>query len=158
MENVVKYLQNKNVIKRSKNTISGNLRTSDGILINRGRVYSTTNASTSSQSNSKTRKNLGGLSHSVDRKNPLEKNNLPCENLKIPNSSNILIQDFVVNLTPNNVENYSKEQNKRSFDNKLKTQKSNFVGSKNELSFSNLRKSQDFLLDKRMNSEGAKTQ
>jgi len=94
----------------------------------------------------------------VDRKNPLEKNNLPCENLKIPNSSNILIQDFVVNLTPNNVENYSKEQNKRSFDNKLKMQKSNFVGSKNELSFSNLRKSQDFLLDKRMNSEGAKTQ
>lgn len=94
VDQVVKYLnKRKNMPNHHGYVKSGKLITSDGVAITRGRVHSNTNASTSSQSRSKPRKNFPNFSSSLERRGFGSKERLSSENNR-PMTSTILVQNF----------------------------------------------------------------
>jgi hypothetical protein len=143
-DKAVKYLNYKRQLNNlTKYTNSGKLITSDGVMIDRGRMRSTTNASTSSQSTSKQRQRFQCFSSSVERRNVNGKERATSENKQYGNTSTILIQNFLININKNS---YKKEvefsDNEMSFDH-------TFTGTKNSnfkakgINKNNLRKSHD---------------
>ena len=110
IDQVVKYINQKNSMNNINNCINPwNLITSEGLPIQRGRMHSTTNASTSSHSTSKPRKRFHYLSNSIER-NPLKINQRSTsQNVNHNENSTILIQNFLVSINEASVQKGRKQ-------------------------------------------------
>lgn len=126
VDRVVKYLNNrKNLPFYGGLANSGKLITSNGVQINRGRMLSNTNASTSSQSGSRQRKKVKPFSNSIERNDQSKKEDESACLFDQKNGSKILIQNFLDNLNhrldQNNKESLTKREN--SVDSAIKVAK-----------------------------------
>lgn len=154
VDNVVKYLNDNKAVNQE--TLGSNrLKTSDGVPIHRGRINS--NASQYSQSSSKPRRRLFGLSSSVERPNELHIQRAASENTRIQDSSKILIQNFLGNIRNKNNDGYVlNTENDKSFDSNLYASKGFGKNSRFDLKSNDIRKSHDQINLKRMFSEEPK--